>query len=120
MSRLIVLAASAALLASGCRKPPPQLELVVGETRTQSETVDVGDAASVDVGIKLGIGEIRLSGGADRLLEAAFTYNISSWKPEVKYEVPINQSSSPHPTHILSHYLLLLRRLLQRNSNSSR
>jgi hypothetical protein len=59
----------------------------VGETRIESESVELKGAEKVRVELKIGVGELRISGGAKKLLEADFIYNIPSWKPEVRYEV---------------------------------
>jgi hypothetical protein len=32
-------------------------------------------------------GELKVGGGATQLMDADFTYNVSDWKPEVRYEV---------------------------------
>ena len=37
--------------------------------------------------LEIGAGELNLTGGADRLMEADFAYNVADWKPEVNYEV---------------------------------
>jgi len=57
----------------------------VGELQTESQTVELGGAASVRVEIEMGAGELDLSGGAAELLEASFTYNVAELKPEVEY-----------------------------------
>jgi hypothetical protein len=57
----------------------------VGELRTESETVELGDAASVRVELDMGAGELDVAGGAAELLEASFTYNVAELKPEVDY-----------------------------------
>jgi hypothetical protein len=57
------------------------------ETRTETRTVDAGGAASADVSVRMGVGELRISGGAASLLEAEFTTNIRRWEPEVDYRV---------------------------------
>jgi hypothetical protein len=57
----------------------------VGELRTDSETVELGGAASVRVDIDMGAGELDVRGGASELLEAQFTYNVAEMKPEVEY-----------------------------------
>jgi hypothetical protein len=57
----------------------------VGELRTESQSVDLGDAKSVSVKINMGAGDLKLTGGAAKLLDANFTYNVDSLKPEVKY-----------------------------------
>jgi outer membrane murein-binding lipoprotein Lpp len=57
----------------------------VGELRTESETVELGDAESVSVEINLGAGDLQVAGGATELLEADFSYNVAELKPEVEY-----------------------------------
>jgi len=57
----------------------------VGPLRTESRTVELGSAKSVSVEINMGAGELEVSGGADELLEADFTYNVAELKPEVSY-----------------------------------
>ncbi len=59
----------------------------VGETRIESEAVELKGAEKVRVELKIGVGELRVSGGAKKLLEGDFIYNIPSWKPQVNYEV---------------------------------
>ncbi len=59
----------------------------VGETRTESKTVQLGAAKAVRVNLKMGAGELKVAGGASDLLNADFTYNVPRWKPEVQYDV---------------------------------
>jgi hypothetical protein len=68
------------LAASGCGGG-----VRVGELRTESETVELGGAASVHVQIEMAAGELEVSGGAAGLLEAGFTYNVAELKPEVDH-----------------------------------
>jgi hypothetical protein len=35
----------------------------------------------------MGLGELNLTGGADRLIEATFAYNVAAWQPQVNSEV---------------------------------
>jgi hypothetical protein len=77
---LIALLLFAALLLAGCGS-----DAKVGALRTESQSVELGDAKSVRVEIELGAGELKLTGGAEKLLEADFTYNVAKLKPEVKY-----------------------------------
>ena len=37
--------------------------------------------------LEIGAGEHNLTGGADRLIEADFSYNVADWEPEVSYDV---------------------------------
>jgi hypothetical protein len=79
-----LLAVAAILLAaSGCTFPPAGVK--VGRLQTESRTVDLGGATSVSVEIFMGAGELEVSGGAEELLEADFTYNVEELKPEVSY-----------------------------------
>jgi hypothetical protein len=57
----------------------------VGALQTETLSVERGDAASVRVEINLGAGDLQVTGGADKLLEADFTYNVARLKPEVEY-----------------------------------
>jgi len=59
----------------------------VSETRTARESVELGGAASADVLIKMGAGELELAGGAQGLMDASFTTNVRRWEPRVEYDV---------------------------------
>jgi uncharacterized protein DUF2154 len=59
----------------------------VGELQTESRSVEPENAESVRANLRIGIGELNLTGGADTLMEADFAYNVSSWQPQVSYEV---------------------------------
>ncbi len=37
--------------------------------------------------LEIGAGELNLTGGADQLMEADFSYNVADWKPKVNYDV---------------------------------
>jgi hypothetical protein len=50
-----------------------------------SESIEQGDTESVQVEINMPAGELDISGGANELLEADFTYNVAELKPEVEY-----------------------------------
>jgi hypothetical protein len=78
--RLIALVLLAALLLAACTQ-----RARVGELQTESQSVDLGDARSVRVEITIGAGNLELTGGAEKLLEADFTYNVARLKPEVEY-----------------------------------
>jgi len=77
---LIALVLISVMLLTGCNS-----ELRVGELQTDSQSVEVGDAESVRVEINFGAGDLKVSGGAEKLLEADFTYNVARLKPEVKF-----------------------------------
>jgi N-terminal domain of toast_rack, DUF2154 len=58
-----------------------------GPLRNESQSVELQGAKSAVVNIMMGAGRLRASGGAQRLLDATFIYNIPSWKPIVEYGV---------------------------------
>jgi hypothetical protein len=69
-----------ALMIAGCS---PRLR--VGELQSESQSVELGDANSVRVEINFGAGNLKVTGGAEELLEADFTYNVAKLKPEVEF-----------------------------------
>ncbi len=77
---LIVLVLVASLLLAGCNT-----NLKVGALQTESKSVELGDATAVRIEINMGAGDLQLTGGADKLMEANFTYNVARLKPEVEY-----------------------------------
>jgi len=79
MNRRWVLLAGAVVLA-GCRVEAP------GPLRHESRTIDRDNAERVRVDLEMGAGRLRVrSGASDKLLRADFTYNVPSWRPEVRY-----------------------------------
>ncbi len=58
-----------------------------GPTEIETQTVERNDASSARVNIQMGVGKLDIRNGADDLMEAEFTYNVPSWKPEVEYDV---------------------------------
>ena len=77
---LIALVLIGALLLSSCAS-----RARVGALQTESQSVELGDARSVHVEITFGAGDLELKGGAQKLLESDFIYNVAKLKPEVKY-----------------------------------
>jgi hypothetical protein len=59
----------------------------VGDLRTETRTVKLGDAKSVQAEIEMGVGKLKLAGDAKDLLEGDFSYNVERWKPEIEYSV---------------------------------
>ena len=73
----------ALLAASGCVGGGRRAQ--VGYLRAEPKSVELGDVESVRVEIRMGAGELDVAGGADKLLEADFIYNVAELKPEVLY-----------------------------------
>jgi hypothetical protein len=59
----------------------------IGSTQTESETVELGNAETIRANIRMGAGEIEISGGARELMEAEFTFNVDELEPRVSYDV---------------------------------
>lgn len=57
-----------------------------GPDRIENQSIDLDKSEMVRVELKMGAGELHLDGGAAKLMEAEFTYNVPSWKPIVKYD----------------------------------
>jgi hypothetical protein len=69
------------LMVSGCTT------VEVGELQTESVSVELENADSVDVELDMSGGEMNIAGGADKLLNAEFRYNVAAWKPKIEYNV---------------------------------
>jgi len=69
------------LMVSGCTTDE------VGELQTESVSVELENADSVDVELDMSRGEMNIAGDADKLLDAEFRYNVAAWKPEIGYNV---------------------------------
>ena len=59
----------------------------IRSTQTESKTVELGAAKSVQTELKMGAGDLKISGGSASLMNATFQYNVPEWKPEVTYAV---------------------------------
>jgi hypothetical protein len=53
----------------------------------ESHSIQRENVKSVRVHLMMGAGELKVSGAADALMEADFSYNVSEWKPRVSYDV---------------------------------
>jgi len=58
-------------------------------------------AETVDVEVSMAAGKLKLSGGAEALLEAETRYAPDSWRPEIRYDVTgfRGRLSVRHPNH---------------------
>ena len=69
------------LVVSGCTGR----RLRVGDLKTESQSVELSGAESVQVEIMMAAGELEVTGGANELMEAEFRYNVADLEPEVEY-----------------------------------
>jgi hypothetical protein len=84
---LFALLVNAAVLAGACGTQPGGTQQEVGNMQRESKSVDAQNAESVRANLKMGAGELNLTGGADGLMEGDFSYNVADWKPKVSYKV---------------------------------
>jgi hypothetical protein len=57
----------------------------VGPTRHESQSVDLDKSEMARVELRMGAGDLKIRGGSSKFVEADFTYNVPSWKPEFRY-----------------------------------
>ncbi|HEX9094260.1 MAG TPA: toast rack family protein [Coriobacteriia bacterium] len=99
----VVLMAATALTTTGCRavRLPD-----TSRTTSESKTVALDGATTIETRIRMGVGELSLSGetSATDALKADFTYEPVSWKPEVSYAVDGGvgklEVRQPEPTEV--------------------
>jgi predicted small secreted protein len=83
---LFALLVTAAVLLSSCGTQRGGTQQV-GEMQRESKSIQAQDAQAVRSKLQMGAGELKITGGADRLMEGEFSYNVSNWKPKVSYDV---------------------------------
>lgn len=77
----ISIATAALLLAIAC----DYSRVEVGPMHDEAVSVDLGKIERANVQLDLGAGELVLRGGADKLLQGKFEYNVAAWKPQTSY-----------------------------------
>jgi hypothetical protein len=83
----IVMMIATAILTGACSTQGGGAQQDVGKMHDESKYVDLKNADSVRAQLKMGAGELHISGGADQLMDGDFSYNVSEWKPKVSYDV---------------------------------
>jgi hypothetical protein len=81
MVRTTIAIATASLFLGGCEVG----SLATSETRHETRAIELDKTEMARVEIRMGAGELRVTSGTPKLLEAAFAYNIPDWKPVVDY-----------------------------------
>jgi hypothetical protein len=79
MAAMVVLAGACGTQGGGTQQ--------VGKMQHDSKSVDPENATSARAQLKVGAGELNVTGGADELMEGEFSYNVSDWKPKISYDV---------------------------------
>ena len=70
----------AALCLSSC-----VIDTASGTVRHESRSIERDASKRVRVDLNMGAGNLIVGGGAQKLLHADFSYNVASWRPEVRY-----------------------------------
>ena len=83
----MVMMAALVVLAGACSTQGGGTQQQVGKMQHVSKSVDPENADFARAQLKMGAGELNLTGGADQLMEGDFSYNVSDWKPKVSYDV---------------------------------
>jgi uncharacterized protein DUF2154 len=83
---LIAMMFATAIVAGACGTQPGGSQQV-GKMQSESKSVDPKNAESARTQLKMGAGELNITGGADQLMEGEFSYNVPEWKPKVSYDV---------------------------------
>ncbi len=75
-----------------------------GPTRETSIHLEKGSTETANVDLNMAAGEMNLSGGASKLVEGRFEFNVPSWDPEVKTTNDGSEAtiriSQPHNAHL--------------------
>ena len=66
---------------TGCDFEP----VATGPLQTETRTVERDKSELVRAEERMGAGELNVRGGAQKMLEAEFRYDVPQWKPEIRY-----------------------------------
>ena len=67
-------------------------DVVTGPDRNEPISLDAGSAQRANIELNMGAGQLNVSGGAQKLVDGHFEYNVDAWKPIVTSS--INGSSA--------------------------
>src|SRR5215216_3597684 len=84
---LVTMVATVVLTGACGMQPGGTQQQEVGKMQEESKSVDLKKAQTARAQLKMGAGELNVTGGADQLMEGDFSYNVSEWKPKVSYDV---------------------------------
>ena len=57
----------------------------VGPAEHESRSLELDNAELVTVNLNMAAGDLKVSGGSAKLMDADFVTNVPAWKPEVRY-----------------------------------
>ncbi len=91
--RIRLLSAAAGLVLALAAAACTNFNEPAGPLRTETQTVKLGDAKSVEVKLSMSAGEMKVDGSAPNLMDAEFSYNVDQAKPRVEYKVSGSQGT---------------------------
>lgn len=56
-----------------------------GPTQHESRSIPRDASESLRADLRMGAGTLKVSGGSSNWMQGDFTYNVASWKPEIRY-----------------------------------
>jgi hypothetical protein len=56
-----------------------------GPAEHESQSVELDKSEMARVELRMGAGNLNIKGGSPKFVEADFTYNVASWKPQFRY-----------------------------------
>src|ERR1035438_8396269 len=73
-----------------------------GPTQYDSRALERDDAKEVNVHLTMGAGQLKVGSGTRKLMQGYFTYNMPSWKPDLRYSAGDLTVEQPrgHTTHL--------------------
>jgi hypothetical protein len=99
MSFKAVMLAVAVLVLSGCEINDGP----AGPEEHATKSVEMGKFESARLELRMGAGELRMSGGSPKLAETDFDYNVPLWKPRftthisgLRADLKVEQPTGPH------------------------
>ncbi len=75
--------------ATGCMMP----RTPAGPLQTDTRTIPRDTSESARIDLRMSAGELRIAGGAQDLLRADFSYNVPSFKPDIRYSTAAGRAN---------------------------
>jgi len=90
---------TAVLCLTGCGV---NINVETGPTQHETHAVERDSAKSLRAELQMGAGTLKVSGGSSKWMDGDFTYNVASWKPNIRYtagNLIVDQGSSGGGVH---------------------
>src|ERR1022692_2083459 len=71
---------AAVLCLTGCA-----VRTATGSTQHESRSIERDASKTLRTELRMGAGTLKVSGGSPNWMQGDFTYNVPSWKPNIRY-----------------------------------